>query len=157
LLANDASGVEPRQDVKKTKASVREPQIEGRMSAKHAFALKIAYRGAIKRLERFESCRALFDELNMDGLEALGRNQYQPVRSDAERADCARGVHAYTAVGHDRIMICRYFHVQTERIKIGILIHEALHTAGMGEAPRDPDGMTAEQITEMVEKACYLK
>jgi hypothetical protein len=54
-------------------------------------------------------------------------------------------------------MICRHFHIQGERIKIAVLIHEALHTAGMGEAPSDPDGMTAEEITEMVERACLLK
>ena len=157
LFATDATGLDRRQGVEETKASFREPQIQGRMSSKDAFALKIAYRRAIKKLEEVESCRALFDDLNMDGFQALGSSQYQPVQSDAERAYCTRGVHAYTAVGHDQIMICRYFHVQGEGIKVAVLIHEALHTAGMGEAPSDPVGMTAEEITEMVEKACYLR
>ena len=157
LIANDASGRDHRHGVQKTKTSCREPEIAGKMSAKDTFALKIAYRGAIKRLEKLESCRALFDDLNMDGFQALGTSQYLPVQSDAERAYCARGVHAYTAVGHDQIMICRYFHVQGERIKVAVLIHEALHTAGMAEAPSDPAAMTAEEITEMVERACALR
>ena len=86
MIANDASGREHRHGVQKAKTSCREPEIEGRMSAKDAFALKIAYREAIKRLEKHESCRALFDGLNIDGFKALGSNLYQPVQSDAERA-----------------------------------------------------------------------
>lgn len=157
LIANDASGREHRHGVQNAKSSRREPEIEGRMSAKEAFALKIAYRGAIKRLEKNESCRALFDDLNLDGLQALGRTLYQPVQSAAERAYCVGGVDAYTAVGADRVMICRQFYQLHRRTKTTVLIHEALHTAGMSEAPHDPAGMTPEEINEMVERACALR
>jgi hypothetical protein len=154
--ADQASRLERKQAPREINASLRKPQIGRGFSAKDAFALKLAYRGAIKRLEKDQSCRALFDNLNLGGLQALVRSRYQPVRSEVERAYCARGVHAYTAVGRDQIVICRHFHTLNQRTKEGVLIHEALHTAGMSEAPHDPDGETPEEITEMVEKACSL-
>ena len=155
--SNDTSHLERQQAPKEIKVSLRKPKIEKGMSAKDAFALKIAYRGAIKRLEKDESCGALFDDLNLDGLQALGRTRYQPVRSAAERAYCVDGVDAYTAVGRDLVMICRQFHTLSRRTKAAVLIHEALHTAGMSEAPHDPAGMTPEEINEIVEKACALR
>ena len=158
LAASDTSGLDHRRGVRKAKAPPRAPQVKGRMSSNDAFALKIAYGRAIKRLEKIESCRDLFDGLDMDGLQALAGSQYRPVQTDEERAYCTRGVYAYTAVGHNRIMICRhFFHMQDARTKMAVLIHEALHTAGMGEAPGHPDCMTAEEITAMVEKACLLR
>jgi hypothetical protein len=153
--ADEAPRLERQQAPKEIKASLRTPQIGRGFSAKDAFALKLAYKGAIKRLGK-ESCRALFDNLNLAGLQALSRSRYQAVRSETERAYCARGVHAYTAVGRDQIVICRHFHTLHQRTKEGVLIHEALHTAGMSEAPHDPDSETPEEITERVEKACSL-
>ena len=35
-----------------------------------------------------------------------------------------------------------------------VLIHEALHYAGLSEQPRDPQGMHARDIDRMVKKAC---
>ena len=157
LFANDASRLDHQQAPKRVKASRRKPNIGEGMSAKDKFYLKIAYLGAIKRLEKDESCRALFNDLNLDGLQALSRTLYQPVQSAAERAYCVGGVDAYTAVGADRVMICRQFYQLHRRTKTAVLIHEALHTAGMSEAPHDPDGMTPEEINEMVEKACALR
>ena len=155
--AGDASRVVPhRAAAKKTKSSVRKPQIGPRMGAEDSFAFKFAYRGAIKRLEKNEACRALFDGLNIDGLQALGRSRYQPAQSAAERAHCVGGVAAYTAVGANRVMICSHFHRLHRRTKAAVLIHEALHSAGMTEAPLDPDAMTATEIETMVEDACSL-
>ena len=154
--AND-SRLDRQQVPPETKTSHRKPKIGNGMSAKDAFHLKIAYMGAIKRLERDESCRALFDDLSLDGLQALSRTLYQPVQSAAERAYCVGGVDAYTAVGAVRVMICRQFFQLHRRTKTAVLIHEALHAAGMSEAPHDPDGMTPEEINEMVEEACALR
>ena len=63
---------------------------------------------------------------------------------------------AYTAVGLSQIVVCEHFNTLPRRTKIAVLIHEALHNAGMSEAPVDPDGMTAEEISKMVEEACDL-
>ena len=154
--ANDSPGLERQQVPKETNKSLRKPKIGNGMSAKDAFHLKIAYMGAIKRLEKDESCQALFDDLDLDGLQALSRTLYQPVQSAAERANCMGGVDAYTVVGAVRVMICRQFFQLHRRTKTAVLIHEALHTAGMSEAPHDPDGMTPEEINEMVGVACGL-
>ena len=154
--ANEASRLERHQAPEETKASHRKPQIGRGLSVDDAFVLKMAYRGAIKRLEKDEACRALFDDLNLDGLQALGRSRYQSPGSATERAYCARGVAAYTAVGRSRIVVCEHFRTLHRRTKSAILIHEALHTAGMSEAPVDPAGKTTEEITEMVEEACSL-
>ena len=34
-----------------------------------------------------------------------------------------------------------------------VLIHEALHNAGLSEQPHDPDGLTPDEIDEMVARA----
>ena len=154
--ANEASRLERHQAPEETKASHRKPQIGRGLSVDDAFVLKMAYRGAIKRLKKDEACRALFDDLILDGLQALGRSRYQSPGSATERAYCARGVAAYTAVGRSRVVVCEHFRTLHRRTKSAILIHEALHTAGMSEAPVDPAGKTTEEITEMVEDACSL-
>lgn len=152
--ATETLGLVEGRNPDEIEASLREPHLDGRLSARDALFLKIAFRKAVKKLARKERCRALFDDLGLDGLQALGRSRYQPVRSAADREHCTSGVFAYTVVGHDRIMLCRRFHSLDEGGKVAVLIHEALHTAGMGEAPSDPAGMTSEAIHEMVEKAC---
>jgi hypothetical protein len=126
------------------------------MSATDLFALKSAYKGAIEILDRHEPCRALFDDLYVDALHALGLGHYQTAQSVPEKARCAPGVAAATGVGRTRIVLCQHFNTLPRRTKTAILIHEALHTAGLDEAPHDPDGQTSREITQMVEKACSL-
>jgi hypothetical protein len=156
--ANDAVHIDrQRSEAQKTRPAVRTPRIGKSMAVDDSFALKFAYRGAIKKLEQNESCRALFDGLLLDGLEALKRTQYRAVQSTEERAPCVGGVAAYTAVGASRVMICSHFHTLDRPTKTAVLIHEALHNAGLSEAPVDPDAPTAAEIEEMVEEACALR
>jgi len=37
-----------------------------------------------------------------------------------------------------------------------VIIHEALHHAGLTEYPQDPNGMTSNQINGMVAEQCGL-
>jgi hypothetical protein len=37
-----------------------------------------------------------------------------------------------------------------------VLIHEALHSAGLDEHPRSPDAMRSHQISDMVRSRCRL-
>ena len=91
--ANDATRVDSsRSKPKETRSSARKPQIGRGMDPDDSFALKFAFKGAIKRLEKDESCRALFDDLILDGLQAMGSSRYRPAQSPGERARCARGV-----------------------------------------------------------------
>ena len=153
--ANDAISLDRQPSAaKEARSTVRKAQIARGMDADDSFDLKFAYKGAIKKLEKDEACRALFDDLVVDGIEALGRSRYQPALSASEQRHCAAGVAAYTAVGSVRVVICSHFHRLDRRTKSAVLIHEALHTAGLSEAPVDPKAMTAAEIEEMVEEAC---
>ena len=53
-------------------------------------------------------------------------------------------------------MICNHFFALHRRKRVAVLIHEALHSAGLSEAPHDTCGMTPNEITRMVEQACSL-
>jgi hypothetical protein len=153
--ANDTFSLDRQPSkVKKARSSARKPQIQRSMDPDDSFALKFAYKGAIKKVEKDEACRALFDELALDGLEAMARSRYEPALKGSEKRRCAAGVAAYTAVGSIRVVICSHFHTLDRRTKAAVLIHEALHTAGLREAPVDPDAMTAAEIEAMVEEAC---
>jgi len=157
IQADQAPDVGRQQDAKrKTKLAVRNLQIGSGLATSDVFALRAAYSTAIKRLDGDASCRALFDELHLDGLQALGRNHYQPARSAAEQTHCKGGVAAATGVGLSQVLICERFKSLPRPSKVAVLIHEALHTAGLNEAPYDPHGKTSREITEMVKKACSL-
>ena len=160
LVATDAGSNDAiqtdhqRSKARETRSSARKAQIMRGMDPDDSFALKFAYKGAIKKLEKDEACRALFDDLVVDGIEALARSRYEPALSASEQRHCVAGVAAYTAVGSVRVVICDQFHRLDRRRKSAVLIHEALHTAGLSEAPVDPKAMTAAEIEEMVEEAC---
>ncbi len=126
------------------------------IDAAQRFALKAAQGAAVRRVSRNESCRALFDALDLQGPEALTSGRYRPPRSEAERDHCRRGRLAFTRVDNSQIVLCERFHGLSRRSKMAILIHEALHTAGLGEAPSDPDGPTSTEITRVVRRACSL-
>jgi hypothetical protein len=156
--ANDSTSFEGSHSTRnKAKSSIRKPQIGRSMEPDTGFKLKVAFRGAISKIEKDESCRALFDNLVVNGLQALGRSRYQPPQSPWEWSQCSRSVAAYTVVGSNRVVICDHFHRLDRRAQSAVLIHEALHTAGMSETRVDSDAMTAEAITDMVEEACSLR
>jgi hypothetical protein len=140
----------------KEKFSARKPQIRRGMDPNDSFVLKFAFKGAIKKLEKDEECSALFDHLALDGLQALCRSRYEAALTGSEKRHCSAGVAAYTAVGSIRVLICNHFHTLDPRTQAAVLIHEALHTAGLSEEPVDPDAPTAAEIEEMVEEACGL-
>jgi hypothetical protein len=66
---------------------------------------------------------------------------------------CERG-YAATIVGAPSTFVCRNFqHLSDERAAL-VLIHEALHHAGLTEYPQDPEAMTSARINRMVDKSC---
>lgn len=138
------------------KIAIKKAKMGRGMGPDDSFALKLALRGAAKRLEKVHACSALFDGLSIDGLQALARSRYETPQSQWEQRQCASGVAAYTAVGSIRVVVCRHFQRLDRRVQSAVLIHEALHTAGLSEAPLDPDAMTAVEIEAMVEDACGL-
>jgi len=57
---------------------------------------------------------------------------------------------AFTAVGSAVTRVCPWFERMDDGHAAMILLHEALHRAGLDEWPHDPDGLTPQGITDMV-------
>jgi hypothetical protein len=158
LIATGAAANDQTQPagVATARVVVKKVKIGRGMRPDDSFTLKLAVRGAAKRLEKVDACSALFDGLRIDGLQALARSRYETPQSQWEQRQCASGIAAYTVVGSNRVVVCRHFQRLDRRVQSAVLIHEALHTAGLSEAPLDPDAMTAVEIESMVEEACGL-
>ena len=131
----------------------------------HAAALDRAVAGAARRLDRAD-CRRVFDEFRdaagaplQDRLDALGIGPADYLSlvvfaDGSARRTCRRDdVLAVTAPGSRVVYVCgRVFNEaaarQASRAEIAV-IHEALHTLGLGENP--PDSL---EITRRVAERC---
>lgn len=117
--------------------------------------LKAAYLTAVDRVHRSSECRALFSPLDADGVEMLTRSVYSRANAGMEATWCRHAV-AGTSVGKKMVFLCRRFANLPAEEAATILIHEALHRAGMSESPLDRGCMTGDEISEMVRRACFL-
>ena len=135
---------------------VPEPDLGPGMSAPDRWAFKAAYKSALLRILEHDSCAELFTDLDLNGLEALIGTRYELVSDKTERVLCKGGVSAMTSMGSYRTSLCYHFKVLHPNDKISILIHEALHTAGLREFPYAPEAPTSAEITRMVKAACAL-
>jgi hypothetical protein len=120
------------------------------------FRLNRGFALAVERLERVPECRGLFGALGADGLDLLAGAAFElPVGSEQNRL-CRRAV-AFTRPGSGRIVVCPVrLQAMPRRQVAAILLHEALHLAGLGEWPHDPDAPTSEEITAVVRRRCAL-
>jgi hypothetical protein len=57
-------------------------------------------------------------------------------------------------VGGSTVGLCAQFGRIPVAEAAQVLIHEALHNAGLSEQPHDPDGLTPDEIDDMVARAC---
>lgn len=123
--------------------------------------------GAKSRLERLECQRVLEDFLDAEGRPLLERLQPSALTAAAYLLDrvwfvdgadtpqCRQNPHmaAFTVAGHQVVRICsarfgRSFEHKTVAAEM-IIIHEMLHTLGLGENPP-----TSQEITAQVRKRC---
>jgi len=119
--------------------------------------LQFAYPLALERVREIESCAGLFQDLGADGIEMLSTTVYRPARSKRELQVCTQTqASAFTFVGKSRTTVCDGFGSRSRQAAAMILIHEALHTAGMSERPLDPDALSSYQINRLVRKNCGL-
>ncbi len=131
------------------------PRVIGLLQTMVRYRLDLAYPVALQRVRDLASCQELFSALGADGLEKLSRTIYLPPQP-GESSTCRSLVSAFTGVGTPHTRLCPAFgRLRNDRAAI-VLIHEALHYAGLGERPSDPDGLTALQINHLVEAACGL-
>jgi hypothetical protein len=132
----------------------RGPGIDGRIpDFRVNHRLHQAYLSAIKRVERLETCQGLFDGLGADGTQVLADTTYVLAQADWEVKVCA-DASAFTTVGGSKVWLCSNFGRLPEKDAAEILLHEALHNAGLSEQPYDPDGLTPDEIDLMVRKKC---
>ena len=134
--------------------AVCEPTISPKVSVKNRRKFRDAFDFALERVQEDPDCRGLFSELGADGTKALDMIVVLPIgRAQAQGGVC-RGISAYTLVGGGPIWLCREFSRLSDKQAAMVIIHEALHHAGLSEYPQDPNGMTSTIINQMVRKNC---
>jgi hypothetical protein len=111
---------------------------------------------AVAALRREPECRALFDELGRDGLELLSVTRFVAADARAEVTICSHAV-AFTMIGAQWTGVCRSFAHITNLDAATVLLHEALHHAGVGEWPHDRTADRSRQITAEVGRRCRLR
>ena len=132
------------------------PDVDPKMSSADRWAFQAAFNTAVERVDGYRACGDLFADLHLRGIEALRAARYEPARSPSDLARCEGEVAAVTSVHGRRTRLCYRFKVLSKTDRAAILIHEALHVAGLSEWPRDPEAPTSREITERVKGACAL-
>jgi hypothetical protein len=116
--------------------------------------LRFAFRLAQERIRDRRACAALFTRLGADGLQLLTRARFAPEVIEKDRRACAKGVGARTEVSGREIRLCPAFATVSPREAALLLIHEVLHHAGLSERPPDPNGLTPQDINDLVAASC---
>jgi hypothetical protein len=133
-----------------------EPRISPEITGENRGRLMAAFQLALERVNEVPECRELFDELGAVAIDTLGHFFFFPIGKLEARANVCRTSVAYTYVGGGPTWLCRKYWRLTEKDAAKIIIHEALHHAGLTERPKDPGGMTSAGINRMVSKRCGL-
>ncbi len=141
---------------KKAKLDIPRAHVGMDIGTDDALTVRVAYRLAFQRVLEVPACGALFAELDLDGFTALSSTSYSSSRPGPERALCNRGVLAVARKGGTEIRLCPKLRTLAHEGVAAILIHEALHTAGLGEYPANPEAPTSREITLAVLSACSL-
>ncbi len=133
-----------------------------------ARAVKTARAGALRRLESKECQRIFTDFTDTDGrslqqnLDEWGASPAEyigliPFVDGSSRPLCRKTTISMVASpGVRRVFVCKGFAdlaLRQPRVAESLLIHEILHTLGLGESPQ-PGAPTSLQITYRVEARC---
>jgi hypothetical protein len=132
------------------------PRMSPEMSQKNREQVTAAFQVALEKVREVPECRELFADLGTDGTATLGKVFFFPIGRNAAKGNVCRDAVAYTLVDGGPTWLCREFWRLTDERAAMVIIHEALHHAGLGEWPRDPDGMRSTAINDMVAKRCGL-
>lgn len=98
----------------------------------------------------------MFTDLGADALTTLGKVYFHPIGLHELKTNVCNGAAVYTFVGGGPVWVCRKFSRMSDSQAAVIIIHEALHRAGLTEQPHDASGMTSGAINDMVSKWCGL-
>jgi len=113
-----------------------------------------AFSIALDSVQTHQSCRTLFARLGVDGSDMLGSILYRGASASDEQRMCRRCTVAFTCVGRPATTLCRKFSRLSDQKAAVLVLHEALHSAGLSERPHDPKGMSPAEIDGMVERNC---
>jgi hypothetical protein len=122
-----------------------------------AAAVRDARAVALDRIEKREDCRDLFVERGIDGAGLLRTTVYRRAVPEEAGGLCEKGAAAFTGMRSGRTALCT-----DSFLKLGrhygavVLIHEALHVAGLGQHPHHPGAETPQQIDRRVRRSCGL-
>jgi len=135
--------------------AVIKPWIHPSMPQQIREKLDVAFEIAVQRINDVPECAGLFSQLDADALETLKTGLYFPANVARETSVCSRSF-AQTYVGEPPTWICRRITSYSDEQAAMVVIHEALHHAGLPERPHDKKAMTSGQINDMVREACGL-
>jgi hypothetical protein len=120
-------------------------------------AVRVARTIALERIAEVGECRELFTERGADGGRILLDADYRVAQPGEAGGLCEKGASAFTGMTTRRTALCRdSFLKLPAHVRAVVLLHEALHVAGMGQYPLHPGEMTARQIDGMVSRSCDL-
>lgn len=111
---------------------------------------------AVRQLRAHPACRGLFEAFGEDAEKILARSRYYAATVEQEQRVC-RATYAFTTVRGRKVGLCRSFHSLPRERAAVIVLHEALHHAGLNERPPHPDGMDTWQINKLVARSCGLE
>ncbi len=120
-------------------------------------AVSTARRIAIGRIGEVEECRQLFAEQGVDGARILLQADYRAAQPGEAGGLCEKGASAFTGMRTGRTALCTDSFLKLRpHVRAVVLLHEALHVAGLGQHPQHPGEMTPRQIDGMVGRSCDL-
>jgi hypothetical protein len=131
------------------------PWIHPNMPSSVRDKLTTGFEIAVDRVSTVPQCAELFERLGADPFETLKTGLYFPATPARETKTCRRS-YAQTRVGEAPTWICRRITSYSDTQAAMVVIHEALHHAGLTERPHDRKAMSSGQINTMVQKACGL-
>jgi hypothetical protein len=131
------------------------PWIHPKMPKTMRRKLDLAFDVAAQRVSEVPRCASEFSVLGADGVQMLESTLYFAANAYKETTRCSTSA-AYTFVGDAPTFLCRRFAFLSDEQAATILIHEALHHAGLSEDKIDPDAMPGYAINELVRNSCGL-
>lgn len=119
------------------------------LNRKLAAALEIA----TGSLAHDPGCRRLFEELGQDGEKLLESARYRHANVLQEARVCSRA-DAFAVVGGRVTVLCRSFARLSDLDAATVILHEALHHAGLSEWPVDEQARRSHEISRLVAVRC---
>jgi hypothetical protein len=120
-------------------------------------AVWTARRIALDRLGARAECGELFRVRGADGARILLEADYRAAETGEAGGLCEQGASAFTGMTSRRTAVCTDAFLKLDpHTRATVLLHEALHVAGLGQHPLHAGAMTARQIDEMVGRSCGL-